>query len=219
MDLQPVSDTTAATVTSSIITILENRSIDCSKIEWAAFDGASNMSGHISGVQTRLREQKCEESTYVHCRSHLLQLACVYASEKLRPLKQLFSSLNSLWRLFSLSPKRTHTLRKVQDALQEPNLSLFKAGDTRWTSHYRAVKAVVKCLKGILITLQHLHQDSGDLSSEAGGLLLIFQDRKSIVLLFAIKDILDPVCRLALQLQHYNSSLCDIPDYLQTVES
>ena len=85
VDLQPVSDTTAATVTSSIITIL---GIDCSKIiVWVAFDGASNMSGHISGVQTRLREQKCEESTYVHCRSHLLQLACVYASEKLQPLK------------------------------------------------------------------------------------------------------------------------------------
>lgn len=78
------------------------------------------------------------------------------------------------------------------------------------------MKAVVKCLKGILITLQH-HHESGDLSSEAGGVTL--QDRKSIVLLFAIKDILDPVCRLALKLQHFNSALCDIPDSLKTVQS
>ena len=77
----------------------------------------------------------------------------------------------------------------------------------------------MRCLKGILVTLQHLHQESGDLSSEAGGLLLTFQDRKSIVLLFAIKDILDPVCKLSLQLQHYNSALCDIPDYVRTVEN
>ena len=90
-------------------------------------------------------------------------------------------------------------LTEVQDALQEPNLSLVKAGDTRLTSHYRAVKAVLKCLKSILITLQHLHQDSGDLSSEDGG-LLTFKDRKSIVLVFAIKVVLDRVCRLALQL-------------------
>ena len=79
------------------------------------------------------------------------------------------------------------------------------------------MKAVVKCLKGIIVTLQHLHQESGDLSSEAGGLLLTFQDRKSVILLFAVKDILDPVFKLALKLQHYNAALCDVPDLLKTV--
>ena len=98
--------------------------------------------------------------------------------------------MNSLWRLFSVSFKKSHALKEVQEALQEPDLALVRVGDTRWTSHYRAVKAVVKCLKGILVTLQHLHQESGDLSSEAGGLVLTFQDRKSVILLFADKDIL-----------------------------
>jgi len=53
------------------------------------------MSGHRSGVQTRLQEEKYPEAVYVHCRSHLLQLACVYAAEKLKPIEQLFSALNS----------------------------------------------------------------------------------------------------------------------------
>ena len=97
-------------------------------------------------------------------------------------------------------------------------MSLVQPGDTRWTSHYRAVRAVVKCLQSIIATLQHIHQDSGDLSSEAGGLLLTFQDRKSIVLLFAVKDILNPVCKLALKLQHESGALCDIPDLLATVQ-
>ena len=82
-------------------------------------------------------------------------------------------------------------------------MSLVQPANTRWTSHYRAVRAVVKCLQSIVATLQHIHKDSGDLSSEAGGLLLTFQDRKSIVVLFAVKDI------LALKLQ------CDIPDLQQ----
>ena len=136
------------------------------------------MSGQRSGVQARLRAEKCPEAVYVHCRSHLLQLACVYASQKLKPIKQLFSALNSLWRLFSQSPKRTQILRDIQEALHDPVLSLIQPGDTRWTSHYRAVTAVVKCLPSIVVTLQHIHQDSGDLSSEAGGLLLTFQDHK-----------------------------------------
>ena len=79
------------------------------------------------------------------------------------------------------------------------------------------MNAVVKRLMWITVTLQNLHQESGDLSSEAGGLLLTFQDRKSVILLFAVKDILDPVCKFALQLQHYNAALCDVPDLLKTV--
>ena len=51
--------------------------------------------------------------------------------------------MNSLWRLFSVSPKKTHALKEVQEALQEPDLALVRAGDTRWTSHYGAVKAGV----------------------------------------------------------------------------
>ena len=218
IELINVPDTTAETITRHIISTLESRGIDPAKIMWIAFDGASNMSGHRSGVQARLREEKCLKATYVHCRSHLLQLACVYASDKLRPIKQLFSALNSLWRLFSLSPKRTHAFREVQEVLQDPKLSLVQVGDTRWTSHFRAVKAVVNCLQSIITTLQHLHQDSADLSSEAGGLLLTFQDRRSVVLLFAIKDTLDPVCKLALRLQHRNAALCDVPDCLETVQ-
>ena len=94
-----------------------------------------------------------------------------------KPIKSLFSAITSLYRLFSLSPKQTHALTQIQEALQDPNLSLVYAGDTRWTYHYRAVKTVVKCLCRINATLQHLHQDLGDLSSEGGGILLTFQDK------------------------------------------
>ena len=53
LELVPVPDTTAETVSSNIVSTLECRGIDLSKIVWIAFDGASNMSGHRSGVQTR----------------------------------------------------------------------------------------------------------------------------------------------------------------------
>ena len=127
-----------------------------------------------------------------------------------------FSAINSLYRLFSLSPKRTHALTEIQEALQDPNLSLVRAGDTRWTSHYQAVKAVVKCLRSIIATLQHLHQDS---ASEAGGLLLTFQDKRSMILLFAIKDILEPICRLSAKLQNANATLHDFPDLLEAAQA
>ena len=217
LEIVPVPDTKAETITAQIVSTLESRSIDFSKIVWVACDGASNMSGNRSGVQAHLREGKCPDVSYVHCRSHLLQLACVNSCDKIKPIKKLFSAINSLYQLFSQSPKRTQALREVQDVLEDSKLSLVQPGDTRWSSHFRAIRAVIKCLNSIITTLQHLHQDSGDLSSEAGGLLLTFQDSTSIVLLFAVKNILTPVPinTLSLKLQNENAALCDFSDFLE----
>ena len=55
LDIQNVPDETAEVITGGVISIIESRGIDFSKVVWLAFDGASNMSGHISGVQARMR--------------------------------------------------------------------------------------------------------------------------------------------------------------------
>ena len=86
---------TAEVATDGIISIIESRGgINFSNVLWLAFDGASNKSG-ISGVQARLKQQKCEEASYVHRQSYLLQHTFVQSSEKLKPIKQLFSAMNS----------------------------------------------------------------------------------------------------------------------------
>ena len=46
-------------------------------------------------------------------------------------IKRLFSAMNSLWRLFSVSPMYTHALKEVQEAIQEPVLALVREGVTR----------------------------------------------------------------------------------------
>ena len=51
LDIQNVPNETAEVITDGIISIIESRGIDLSKVVWLAFDGASNISGHISGVQ------------------------------------------------------------------------------------------------------------------------------------------------------------------------
>ena len=48
LDMQNVPDETAEVITGGII---KSRGVDFSKVVWLAFDGASNISGHISGVQ------------------------------------------------------------------------------------------------------------------------------------------------------------------------
>ena len=55
LDIQNVPDETAEFITGGIISIIESRGIDFSKVVWLAFDGGSNMSGHISGVQAQMK--------------------------------------------------------------------------------------------------------------------------------------------------------------------
>lgn len=148
---------------------------------------------------------------YIHCRSHQLNLACVAATKSTPRLKRLFSCLNSLWRFFHLSPKRTRKFESVQEILESNSLSLVQPGDTRWSSNFRAVTAVCSNLLAIIVTLQDIHTAGDDLCSEAGGLLLAFQDTNMIELLFGVQVILRPLHMLSLQLQSSSLKLPEVP--------
>ena len=161
-------------------------------------------------MQAQLKEH-LPNSHYVHCRSHLLNLAAANVASGFKPLKALFSAFNSLWNFFHNSPKRQNKLAEVQSILNDPVLELVRSGDTRWTSNYRSVKAICTCLRAIVFTLQEMHISAADLSSEAGGLLLTFQDRQCVLLIFALKQILHPLHTLTLTLQSPKLCLVDLP--------
>lgn len=99
----------------------------------------------------------------------------------------------------------------MQETLNDPVLELVRAGDTRWTSNFRAVKAVRNSLNAIVFTLQEIHQSAGDYSSEAGGLLLTFQSETAVLLLFGLEQVLKAVNMLTLIIQSPKLSLADLP--------
>lgn len=215
--LTQLKSTAAEDVKVAILNMLKEHEVPLGKIHWMAFDGASNMSGNKNGVQAKLKAEGVLNGNYVHCRSHLLNLAAANVANAFKPLQALLSALNSTWRFFHKSPKRHNRLVEMQKILGDPQLELVSTGDTRWTSHYRAVKAVKLNLRSLVITLQDVHCSAGDLSSEAGGLLLTFQNKTSIVLLYALEEILNPLYVLTLALQSPKLSLIDLPEKVSFV--
>ena len=212
LSLQQLKSTTAVDVKESIKSFLVMNKIPLENVIWLAFDGAANMSGKKKGVQALLREDCVTNANYIHCRSHLLHLAAANVAEKFKSLKALFSAFNSVWRFFHHSPKRHNCLIEMKKILNDPELELVGTGDTRWTSNYRAVKAVKSNLNALILTLQNIHSESGDLSSEAGGLLLTFQNSTSILLIFALEEILLLLYTLTLTLQSKRLSLSHLPE-------
>jgi len=104
-------------------------------------------------VQAKLKTEGLINGNYIHCRSHLLNLAAANVTQSFKALQSLFSTLNSTWRFFHNSPKRHKTLVEMRKILNDPELELVSTGDTRWTSHYRGVKT------GITVTFKFVGEN------------------------------------------------------------
>lgn len=65
-----VPSISAEVLTTAIDDFLKKSGLDLAKLVGKGFDGASNMSGHVSGVSARLRELHPKAKYYTHCRNH-----------------------------------------------------------------------------------------------------------------------------------------------------
>ena len=68
------------------------------------YDGASAMSGRVSGVQTRIRRVN-PNAVYVYCRPHVLNLCIVHAS-KLPLVRNIMDTMQEVTLAFKFSAKR-----------------------------------------------------------------------------------------------------------------
>lgn len=141
--------------------LFSEHSIKFNNIIAESFDGASNMRGEYSGLQSKIKNQENPKAIYIWCYSHVLNL-CICDTCKSLEAKNLFGFLNRLSTFFSESYKRMLVW------LQEINLSLGsnklkklqKIGEnnTRWWSREKALYWIFdgdQCLFPIIICALH----------------------------------------------------------------
>ena len=87
-----------------IITCVALLELDINNCVRQGYDGAASVSGHVSGVQTRIRE-KASTAIYVHCASHCLNLV-FNTSSQLPAVRNMFATLSDFINFFNESPKR-----------------------------------------------------------------------------------------------------------------
>ncbi|VDI56575.1 Hypothetical predicted protein [Mytilus galloprovincialis] len=69
------------------------------------------MSGHVQGVQARVKEV-CPRASYVHCRSHNLNLVITQSCKSVNPIRNLFDSVVQLTFFLSASASRKNILKE-----------------------------------------------------------------------------------------------------------
>ena len=124
------------------------------------YDGASVMSGHVSGVQTRICQVN-PNAVYVHCRPEVLNLYIVHAS-KLPLVRNIMDTMQEVTLAFKFTAKR---LLAFKEQLRDNPVPREKMGrrsklkvlcETRWASRADCLAVFVDAFK-VLIDINNLN--------------------------------------------------------------
>ncbi|XP_074270944.1 uncharacterized protein LOC141594855 [Silene latifolia] len=171
-----VTDTCSQTLMDKIIMVFAQYNLQLENIRGQGYDGASNMSGQINGLQA-LFQTECPYAYYVHCFAHRLQLSLNAAAKGVHDVWQFFSTLTMIVNFVDSSAKRHSMLKarreeEISDLVAAGTLetgsgknqatTLQRAGATRWGLHLRSISSLLKLFKATQSTIDDLYLNGVD---------------------------------------------------------
>lgn len=102
--LAEVEQTDGATLTATLKNVLICNGLQISKCYDQAYDGASNMSGHLNGVAARIQKEQ-PQAHYVHCVAHSLNLCLQDCGQNCRTVREALTVAIELASVICASPK------------------------------------------------------------------------------------------------------------------
>jgi hypothetical protein len=217
--LSKVHSTTAENLFEVIKNRLKFWGIDIKKCKGQGYDGASNMSGHITGLRTRIQEV-APEAVYIHCCAHNLNL-CLVETAKLkpdtfqnRPITHLFGTVQLLYNFISGSSLRHDVFLDSQKRLYTDNLPcrLKALSDTRWSCRYDSLYVISKTYRAILETLSEISENPRTTSIhqvEAETLLGNIQKFDFLIAFYGMLELMGIIDKLSKFLQKANQDLAN----------
>ena len=167
------SNRTAEVLYSIVCEIVEE--LKCGrKLVAQSYDGAAVMSGHLSGLQARVK-QSFPCALFVHCFAHRLNLVLSQSAGTIKECKIFFLSISGLASFFSQSSKRTQALDEIVKK------RLPKVAPTRWNYNGRLVQTVLEYRQQLIELFEDILEyadnwDSETLNSSRGYIVLLKKD-------------------------------------------
>ena len=175
-----------AIILTSITSALRETDADITNCVSQCYDGASVMSGYLTGVRTRVTDVN-PSAIHIHCHAHQLNLDLVDTCHTV-PHASNFSLLERVF--FSLLEKELGLTREIQ---------LKKLSDTRWSCRHSSINAIMTTIQPLLHTLKEISESHNACSIEARGLLFqveSFPFFLSLVLFDRVFAITNNLCNL-----------------------
>jgi hypothetical protein len=167
------------------------------------YDGARNMAGKFSGVQTRIK-QIVPSAEYVHCYAHCLNLSVVKSCQ-LPLIRNMMDTVKEISYAFSYSAKRTGRFKTFLEGADNDTTEALEGRrkikglcETRWSSRADALHTFKAAYQLIIDMLEDLSTD-GD--KNAIGLKRVIQDFGFLVCLVVSEHVLQISLKLSDALQ------------------
>lgn len=183
-----VPETKSETLFTVIQDILLRCSFPINRCRGQCYDGASNMSGEITGLQTRFREFE-PRAFYTHCAGHNLNLVSQDAMSKIPEIADFLSVIREVIVFIRGSAKRINIFKNIKLQLNEDDekkvdggaLKSFRA--TRWCIRVKSLKSVRDNYKDILEFCDLIGKETGDHAVKGRGFSAYLHKFESLVLL------------------------------------
>ncbi|XP_076938525.1 uncharacterized protein LOC143606743 [Bidens hawaiensis] len=168
-----VNNTSSATLKEAIVSLLSNNQLSIDQVRGQGYDGASNMRGKFNGLKALILRDN-PSAHYIHCFAHQLQLVIVVVAKKHADGKEFYESLGMVVNTVGDSCKRKDMMlelkrERVKNEILlgeiktgkglNQEVSLARAGDTRWGSHHRTITSLLKLIPEVVEVLQFIKLD------------------------------------------------------------
>jgi len=182
VSLQRLKSTTAQDIFNSLCSVLDLMNKHWEDVLSVCFDGASTMSGHLNGVQSKCKE-KNNSIMYVHCYAHYLNLVlvdsiCEKSNSKVKQNRLIFNFLGTVQFIYNFiesSPMRHATLEKVAKETGDILHTLKSCSNTRWACRAEAVKAIMNNYEVLIIAIENICENCSVPEMRAKGICLLYQ--------------------------------------------
>ena len=152
-------------ITSDVLTRFQLSMDDC---RGQCFDGASNMSGHISGLQKRILDVQ-RKALFVHCVGHCSNLAFQDAVAVVPECRDAMNLVKELINFIRESPKRLSWFTNFKDT---GSPALRPLCPTRWTMRVSSVQSILDNYSELLPFLQDMSDtEKGEIGAKSNGFL------------------------------------------------
>ena len=176
------------------------------------FDGAAVMSGHLTGVQARLKEMK-EGLIYTHCVAHALELAVLDAIKFDSTYLETFNdNLNGIFKFYYNSAVRRQELKQIGDMFAEEFKKFGLLKKIRWiASRERALKLIETNYEIIVYDMEQKSYGTSETAKKALGYAQFMKNPKFLFYLHFLQDLVGTLKPISLKFQQEDFLCCQVP--------
>ncbi|KAK5868034.1 hypothetical protein PBY51_012481 [Eleginops maclovinus] len=201
----PLTQQDAKTIATVILRQLTEWGLHTEYLRGQGYDGASTMSGHVSGVQKRISDVH-PRAMYTHCRSHALNLVVVHGCSDLPIVRNTMSIIEEIAVFFSGSSARKGALEaetsKEGQTTKKSGIPLMS--DTRWSSRSTTLSAFVEKFTAVHSVLEKMGVEKPSVSAKAATLRHSMESFETIITAVMVNEILGYIHPLTKLLQTTN---------------